>query len=673
MKLLIIFSIISFTIITNFAQIKLKLPAIFSDNMVLQQESDVPFWGNAKPNSTITVTPEWGEPIEAVVQTNSTWSVKVKTPTAGGPYKIIISDGNEKIEYKNVLVGEVWLCSGQSNMEMPLEGWPPNDIIENSAEEIANSENNNIRFFTVQRNISGVPKDDCSGNWVESSPRTASTFSATVYFFGKKLYNELNVPIGLIHSSWGGTPVESWISKEYLSQINGFDSTLKKIDLSAPAIVELNNWLNSLPQINITEKTDENIWSGLEFNDSECSQIDYNHSEWAIMKLPTLWEQTELGEFDGAVWFRKIVELPDSWINKKLTLELGPIDDFDITFVNGSKVGGIEKDGNWQTKRKYTVPSDINNQNKLLIAVRVNDIRGGGGIYGKPEEMKLVNTEDQSEISLAGNWFYLPVAEFKGMIYYVFGGKDMIYKQRPKLPVELSAYTPTLLYNGMISPLMPFGIKGVIWYQGEANTGNPKLYETLFPTLIKNWRNDFQIDFPFYYVQIAPYDYGNETHSEFLRDAQRKTLSLENTGMVVTLDIGNNNNIHPANKKDVGERLAFWALAKQYNNNIAYSGPLYKSMDIKENTIELKFDHVGSGLEIRDGENQFLIAGENKNFVTAETKIVKNTLIVWSDKINEPLAVRYAWSNTAKATLFNKEGLPASSFRTDSWDNTHAE
>jgi len=245
------------------------------------------------------------------------------------------------------------------------------------------------------------------------------------------------------------------------------------------------------------------------------------------------------------------------------------------------------------------------------------------------------------------------------------------YYQKPKVSIEISAYTPTSLYNAMIHPLIPYSIRGVIWYQGESNTSNPKQYAKLFPLMIKNWRDDWQLgEFPFYYTQIAPYDYGDVTHSELLRESQLKSLYVPNTGMAVTLDIGNPQNIHPGNKKDVGERLAFWALAKTYSQKNNYSGPLYKSMKIQKDKIILTFDLVKSGLVIKElnGENNFLVAGKDRIFKKTKVRIVKNKLIVSSDEVKSPVAVRYAFTNTSEATLFNKEGLPASSFRTDDWE-----
>lgn len=467
-------------------QSKLILPSVFSDKMVFQQLTDAAIWGKGEPKTKVEVTASWGNYSSTIVESDSTWNLKIRTPIAGGPYSIIISNQSSKKEINNVLIGEVWLCSGQSNMEMPLAGWPPNDIIINSEEGIRNSQNDSIRFFTVGKDISIEEKDDCLGEWVASEPATSANFSAAAYFFGEKLYRELNIPIGLIHSSWSGTPAESWTNKKYLSQLSEFDSALIKIDQSLPASLELNKWLETFPQINMSKNINNSMWRNLHFDDMECSSLEYDHSDWDVMLLPTKWEQSDLGEFDGVVWFRKTIELPKEWLNKDLRVELGPIDDFDITYVNGIKIGAIEEEGNWQTKRNYTIPKEVNNQSRLVIAVRVNDIRGGGGIYGNPEDMKLVNEEDLLEILIAGEWHYLPVAEFRGMIYFVFGANNREFQNRPILPINITANTPTLLYNAMISPLVPFSLRGVIWYQGESNTGNPKLYEKLFPSLINN-------------------------------------------------------------------------------------------------------------------------------------------------------------------------------------------
>ncbi len=376
-----------------------------------------------------------------------------------------------------------------------------------------------------------------------------------------------------------------------------------------------------------------------------------------------------VGNFDGGVWFRKKIEIPSEWLNKDLVLELGPVDDMDRTYVNGTLVGTYEALGYWSTDRVYNIPKKIISGNQVLIAVRILDTQGGGGIYGAPEKMKLHLQGSEESISLAGLWKYLPVAQYRDQKFYVFGSDGDKYNSKPTLSFVVSEYTPTALFNAMINPVIPYSIRGAIWYQGEANVGEPQEYSKLFPLMIENWREEWgEPGFPFYYVQIAPYNYGEGSHSEKLREAQLKSLSTPNTGMAVTLDIGNAENIHPSDKQDVGDRLAFWALNKTYGKEIPFSGPVFKSMDIEGNKIILSFDYADKLiLKELNGENNFIIADSNKVFKNASVKVDGNKLILSSPVIEKPAAARYAWGNTSQATLFNEAGLPASSFRTDDW------
>jgi sialate O-acetylesterase len=318
----------------------------------------------------------------------------------------------------------------------------------------------------------------------------------------------------------------------------------------------------------------------------------------------------------------------------------------------------------------YKVPGSLITDSLLQIAVRVVDLRGGGGIWGRGTKMVLVNDVDDSSVSIEGSWKFLPVAELRSNTFYVYGAEGDEFYKRPKFPINFSQNTPTSLFNGMISPLVPFTIKGVIWYQGENNVSDPVLYKKLFPSLIADWRKQFEVgEFPFYFVQIAPYDYGQNSKSQTLREAQFQTLSVKNTGMAVTLDIGNPKNIHPTDKEDVGKRLASLALAKTYGQKIPFSGPIYKSMKVTKGKVVLSFDNVSKGLIVKPlkGENNFMIAGEDKVFKKAIVKVEGSRLVVSHPEIAQPVAVRYAWSNTDEGTLFNKEGLPSSSFRTDDW------
>jgi sialate O-acetylesterase len=613
----------------------------------------------------------WGTTVTARVNSDGTWMLKLSTPTAGGPYELFISHEETTLTIANVLVGEVWLCSGQSNMEMPLAGWPPTDTIRNSASEIEASSFPKIRLFTVRRAFSAVPESTCDGAWTECSPSTSRDFSATAYFFGKKLHETLRVPIGLIVASWGGTAVHSWIGAHFLARAPQFNTTLDELPACAAGQRRVTAWLRQYPTMNIHAGKAESRWKELRFQDEGCALRSFDDDSWRVMHLPTLWEATELGNFDGVVWFRKRVTIPADWIHKKLVLELGPIDDIDVTFVNGVKVGAHEEEGEWRVERVYGVPAGVVESTVVQIAVRVIDYQGGGGIYGGPESMSLYPESSNDRILLSGEWKYVPVAEYLGNVLYVFGPVGNQYEARPRLPIDLSADTPTALYNGMIAPIIPYSIRGAIWYQGESDTRNPKQYSQLFPLLIENWRSDFKVgDFPFYYVQIAPFDYGPSTESQYLREAQTAALAVRNTGMAVTLDIGNAKNIHPANKQDVGARLAFWALAKTYGKGIPYSGPVPKFVEKNHGRIELLFDFAEEGLVLKSGRsgNGFQIAGNDRVFKDANVLVRGNRLIVSHPDITLPEAVRYAFSNTPDATLFNSDGLPAPSFRTDDWE-----
>jgi len=597
--------------------------------------------------------------------------LKLRTRRAGGPYTLTIRQNATTLMLSNVLVGEVWLCSGQSNMEMPMTGWPPADTIQGGPAAISSATYPGIRLCTVRRTFSVVPQARCNASWAECSPSTVPGFSATAFFFGRKLHEDLGVPVGLIHASWGGTPVEAWISGTSLARVPDFAEIVQRLPECADAQRRLAAWLNTFRTVDLQGQSGVNKWHDLDCDDGACAARSYADSTWKVMHLPTLWERTEVGNFDGIVWFRKTVVIPPEWRGKDLVLELGPIDDMDATYVNGLRVGGYEEEGYWSKKRVYPVPGAIIDSTSVQIAVRVIDPQGGGGLYGDSLSMMLRNEHSGETVSLAGDWRYVPVAEYSDNMLHVFGPLGNRYETRPRVPVSFSATTATALYNGMIAPLLPFAIRGAIWYQGESNADRPRQYHTLFPLLIENWRADFAVgDFPFYYVQIAPFDYGTRTQSQYLREAQAAALSVRNTGMAVTLDIGNAKNIHPANKRDVGQRLALWALAKTYGKRVAYSGPVYKLMKKQKRALELFFDHAEQGLVLKPGVsgNSFQIAGPDRVFKDATVRVRGKTLLVSNPEIPDPVAVRYAFTNTPEATLFNKAGLPASSFRTDSWE-----
>lgn len=655
MKRWIILLVLGATAISVYAQ--LKLPAIFSDNMVLQQKSESAVWGWANADEPIEVLGSWmNSPATAKAGADGKWQIKIKTPEAGGPFTLTVK-GSNTITLQNILVGEVWVCSGQSNME-----WPLRQCID-AEDEIKAAAYDKIRFFNVNREKSAVPKDDCSGQWQICSPQTAATFSAVGYFFGRELFQKLNIPVGLINSSWGGTPAEAWTSEATLVQFNKeYESIIKKFQNPQP-----------VDPVFAKERKDK-LFAQWE---QQVAQVDpgtkgnwqdpkLDTADWKDIELPQPWDNVpELANLDGIVWFRRITNLPPSWTRNDLELHLGPIDDADTVWFNGIR---IDSTGGYTIERKYILPASALRVGPNVIAVRVVDTGYGGGFRGQEDQMRIgpVGADVKTCATVAKTWKYkisMPKFEVPWPPSGNFG--------------QFSHYVPTGLYNSMILPLTPFQIAGVIWYQGESNAGRPAEYRKLFPLMVADWRKAWGIgDFPFYWVQIAPYEHGNSkgTHSAYLREAQTKSLeTIKNSGMAVTMDIGVEKDVHPKNKADVGKRLALWALAKTYGQkDIPYSGPIYKSMTVEGQKVRLYFDYTYGGLSAKDGQlSDFIIAGTDKKFVPAKAVIDGDTIVVSSPQVTEPVAVRYAWTNWVMGTLFNKEGLPASSFRTDDWnDNT---
>ena len=664
MRLNLVFLTLLLTLGSCQTKSNLKLPSLISDNMLLQQKTDARLWGKANPGHKITVSASWNSRGQAITGKDGKWTVSLPAPVAGGPYTIAISARDTTITIKNVLIGEVWFCSGQSNMEMPLAGWPPNDTIMHSAETIAASSIPEIRLFNVRKNISGEPLEECSGRWEVSSPEAVKQFSATAYFFGRKLYNELLIPIGLIESAWGGTPSESWTSSASLVNTGEFVREIKAIKESAPLLNEYQSWLNTLKQVE-PGTAGEDQWKNLEFDDEKISSTAFDDKSWPAMILPEAFEKS-VGEFDGAVWFRKSIDIPRNMTGKDLVLSLGPIDDMDRTYFNGTLIGATEVSGLWQADRNYEVPASLVREGANEISVRVVDTQGGGGLVGTPDKMKLsLKSDAKLSISLKGEWKYQPVAEFKDNKFYVYDISKNEFQTR-KRPVNIGPGTPSVLFNGMVSPVLPYRIKGAIWYQGEANVGRADQYSKIFPAMIQDWRETWGIkEFPFYFVQIAPYVYAgvDSTESGFLRYSQESALKLDKTGMVTTLDIATVMNIHPPYKLEVGERLALLALNNDYGMKFSSSGPVYKTMSVASGSVKLQFDNSGEGLVAKGNKlKEFEIAGKDGVFVTADAKIVNNEVIVTSPSVRDPVSVRYCWKNGAEASLFNKAGLAAWQF-----------
>lgn len=637
-KKLLVFTSLLITISTAFAQV--RLPKIFGDNMVLQRGKPIAIWGWAAPDEKIQVELH-GQKKSTMADKNGNWKLSLQPEAAGGPYRLVVN-GKNNITLDNVLVGDVWICSGQSNMEWTIKN-------SNDAEkEIATSDYPFIRHFKVPNTVALDPLENLAGGeWKVSNPENSGDFTAVGYFFARTLYNELKIPIGLINTSWGGTHVETWTSREAFEN----DAEFKEMIASMPQL-DLEA-LNKQQTAAIIKKVETRQGKFSENNNTDnWKNLSFNAQNWPAMQLPGLWEQQGLDGLDGVVWFRKTVSLPAAQAGKPGLLELAMIDDADDCYVNGIKVGSTQ---GYNEKRNYKIPQGILKEGNNIIAVRVNDTGGGGGIYGEAGEMKL--TVDNNSQSLAGEWH--------------FQVESILQTTAALGPNRY----PTLLYNGMVNPLKQMAIKGAIWYQGESNAGRAYQYRKSFPLMITDWRKQFgQGDFPFYFVQLASFNASNgqnKNGSEWaeLREAQTRTLSLPHTGMAVTTDIGTANDIHPRNKQDVGKRLAAIALHHDYKKQVVYSGPMYQSMQVDGNKIILEFSHKGGGLLAKNGSLKgFEIAAADQQFKPAEATIKDGKLIVFHSKINAPVAVRYAWSdNPEEANLYNKEGFPASPFRTDDW------
>ena len=637
---------------TGVLQAKVVLPSVFTDNMVLQQKTDITFYGDATKNKQLTVKTGWnGKEYHTEADGQGKWSLKIPTPAAGGPYEITFSDG-KKLQLKNVMIGEVWFCSGQSNMEMPVAGWGK---VMNYEQEIAEAAYPAIRLFQVKKNTSLAPLKEVEstlGGWQECSSATVPEFSALAYFYARALWKELNVPIGVIDCTWGGTPAEAWTNHETLRQVMGFREEMDKLErlgfdpnrMEQAYSEERAHW-----QSLFTEKD-----KGMENGKLCWTAPSLSEEDWQTISLPGYWEGKGLKDFDGIIWFRRSLEIPAEWAGKPLTLRLGMIDDEDITYFNGVE---IARGAGYMTPRTYTIPAKLVKAGKAVLAVRVSDFGGEGGIHGKAEELYV--EADGKRISLAGDWKYRIGLSLKG------------FPPAPVSPVQSSSY-PTVLFNAMVKPWTAFPIKGVIWYQGEANVGRSEQYGDLFPALITDWRRQWRSNFPFYFVQLANFMESKkiQPNSEWaaLREAQTKALKLDQVGMAVTIDIGLADDIHPKNKQEVGRRLALLALAGSYGKNVSSSAPVFQNYIIKGDKMELDFGQKQDGFKIKDTTLKgFTIAGPDRVFYSAEAMVQNGKIIVSSPKVSVPLAARYGWADNPDCNLYGENGLPVAPFRTDCW------
>ena len=685
---------------------ELSLPPVLSGNMILQQEQEVSFWGDSSSNALIKVSGSWGESSSTTADDSGKWILKIKTPSAGGPYSISVSAQINKgesshtsktktIKIDDILIGEVWLSSGQSNMEWRMNQCK--DCIDDQEQEIANVNNNQIRMFSVPTDLSGeVIKNQ---KWLLANPENAKGFSSVAYFFARKLHKELKVPIGIVNSSWGGTRVEAWTSNNKLTKLESTKNKVPEIqdfELFENKLKILNDSINKLNEEKFGFKTyeipkwteDEHLWKrfikdweNLDLEDKEYKSIDYDDSKWELWmpkytdfgggadyksegRFESVFNESNTLLSDGILWFRSKVNINDINQDHFLIINMG-IDDSDQTYFNGELIGNTFS---WNRERKYKISKNLLKKGGNVLAIRITDLRGGGG-FNSPVVIKNNSSSDTLSFENFRFKHHAFITNSSSIVLHRLSHEELMNKTekiKNEMAVGYLIDDPngySVLFEKMLKPIIPYTIKGALWYQGESNVGNYNEYQELFSGMIEDWRETWGYDFPFYYAQIAPFIYSPTENSQGLRDAQRKTLeSTSNTGMAILMDIGEKDDIHPHNKQDVGKRLALLALDNDYNFDIVSSGPLYKSSINYKKYIEVDFENKGSGLYSKGELKDFEIAGNNKVFYNANVKIVGDKVRVSSKKVKNPKHVRYGWKNWTVGSLFNKEGLPASSF-----------
>ena len=674
-------------------QAEVTLPGWMTSNMVLQQQTVMHLKATAKKGATVKITASWDNQtvkIKADKQTGN-FQFDLNVPKAGGPYTLTFDDG-KKLVLDNVMSGEVWFCSGQSNMEMPLHSnWAS---VRNWQQEVNDANHPLVRLFQVEKTVAHTPQTKVpyghTKGWVVSSPEMAEKFSATAYFFAREVSQKLGIAVGVVNSSWGGTPAESWVSHEQLRHVTGFEEFLKKIgdtgfdEAKIDKVYQEENaaWQQRVFGLDkglMEGNTQRPLWAA----------ADLSESDWQTMEQPVRWSTNELARWDGIVWFRRVVDVPAEWAGRDVKLCLGEVDDQDVTYWNGERVGATNS---WSNKRQYNIPGRLVKAGRNVVTVRVFDTGGEGGFLGKAEDMQVQN--GLSSLSLSGAWRYK-----KSLSKSDIPDND----PQPKRPND--SWFPCNLYNAMVAPFLDMPIRGFLWYQGCSNVGRATQYESLFQTLILDWQERFNKNaevaaypkpapqqdgrrrgffqqqdsktLPFYFVQLANYlarkDVQPNSGWAFLRESQRKALQLDGVGMMVNIDIGEANDIHPKNKQEVGRRLALLALNRTYGKEEPCAAPEFYQMRVQDGKAVLTFRPTwGSDmLAQNDDIKGFIVAGPDHKWHVAKARVEGERwmmrVIVECPEVPYPIAVRYAWADNPETNLVTQSGLPVGPFRTDDW------
>ncbi len=619
----------------------ITLPKLISDGMVLQRDTELDIWGRARPGERVTLR-FGGKTYRTTTESDGEWQFRLPPLPAGGPHTMHLQ-GDNRITIADILLGDVWLCSGQSNMVHTLN---IHDV--EYADDIAQANYPHIRQFLVPNatDLATTQADLPSGRWERAVGEDVRRFSVVAYFFAKQLHEQHQVPIGLINASVGGTPIEAWTSEGGLEEFPDIMDVIRQNKDTAYINARNREALESTP---LATPNDLGLLSDPKWFETEYRPA----SEWRTINVPGYWEDQGVRDLDGIVWYRREVDIPASMAGKPARVFLGRIVDADVLYINGHEVGNT---GYMYPQRRYHVPDGVLKAGKNTFVVRVTNHAGKGGFV--PDKPYCV-VAGADTVDIRGTWLY--------QVGEVFD------PARARQAVQgISAQNqPAALFNAMIAPLANYALKGVLWYQGESNTGRPREYAKLLPALISDWRRQWHDDaLPFLFVQLPgfmEYNYlPSESNWAQLRESQRTALSIPRTGMAVAIDLGEWNDIHPARKGEVGTRLVRLARHIAYGEDIVPSGPIYADCRKEGNQIIVAFNHVGNGLVANDGQElaEFAIAGEDRVFVWARAKIVGDHVVVWHENIPDPVYVRYGWAdNPVNPNLYNREGLPASPFQ----------
>lgn len=635
-------SIVIFILFISTGNAQLSFSGLFNDHMVLQRGKKTAIWGKAIPKATVELSFN-KELIQTSADEKGEWEITLPFLKAGGPHKLTVRSEGQSVSLSNVMVGDVYLASGQSNMEWRID----NGI--STPEEV--SDQPLLRYAKMHRSASGQPQDTATLNWFEAVEGKVEKCSAVAYFFAKAVIEEQNIPVGIIENAVGGSPVEAWISPEMLQNTPAFRARIRDIQAGQVNLGPRGKTTEVLRKAS-EEKT--NLFQA-EASKTELPDIEGLH-QWKPIRFPSSLEKAGLYNFDGSIWLKKEFYWPYD-TRGKATLVLGRVDDDDHTYLNGTYVGSTYGEN---VESIYELPDSVLRNGNNILLVKLHDRHYIGGLLGPSDRMFLSLKQEHKNVRfpITGEWTYL-IAEEERI--------DPLFYHYP-------FFEPTVLYNSSIHPLLDLNITGVIWYQGESNSGRGVQYRSLFERMILDWRIRFrQGNFPFLFVQLANFQKKSDgTKADYwaeLREAQAMALDLPNTAMVTAIDLGEANDIHPRNKQGVGERLALAALHKIYGKKVVYNGPLYKSHRIVKDSVFIQFQSQDNGLLLKDQPiTGFVVAGADQAFYPAMAKMAgDHQVVVWSEQVKKPEAVRYAWAQNPYLSVFNEFGMPALPFRTDDW------